>query len=109
MSFRCPVCSCLEYQRVVVPRDVGAPYETEFFHCLGCSAMFLEPELFTAAPEHRKSAPAAWPIGAAERSMLSQRIRVRFWIAKARRLCGGDGGMDPSDEEILRVRRRYRQ
>ena len=37
--------------------------ETEFFHCLGCSLMFLEPELFTAAPDYRKTATQP-PVGA---------------------------------------------
>ena len=29
-------------------------HETEFFHCLGCSLMFTEPELFTEALVFRK-------------------------------------------------------
>jgi len=105
MPFRCPLCSCPEYQRVVVPKERGAPYETEFFHCLGCSLMFLEPELFAAANEYRETSPQHIE-GAPGVALRSDAIRSRFWAARAKR---ENGGLQANSEAILRVRDRYRQ
>src|SRR5687768_7575060 len=69
LQFKCPVCGCPEFQRVVVPKSRGAPYETEFYHCLGCSVMFLEPELFTAA---RTFSKAVQPRGAGAQDVKFQ-------------------------------------
>lgn len=85
MQFRCPICECSVYQRVVVPRVGGAPYETEFFHCLGCSVMFLEPELFAVSPAFRdeQRASAAGEVGpnsgAPSEALAAQTMRSRFW------------------------------
>jgi hypothetical protein len=114
MQFQCPVCSCPEYQRVVVPRPQGAPYETEFFHCLGCSLMFTEPALFTEALVFRtqQDAKADAPdecgpnSGAPAAALDQQALRYRFWHAKAKR---ERGWWEPTSEEVLRVRDRYRQ
>jgi hypothetical protein len=97
-----------------VPRQHGAPYETEFFHCLGCSLMFIEPELFTEAPVFRKlqdekaeAAPSYAPNSGAPATALDQQaLRYRFWKAKAKR---ERGWWEPTNEEISRVRDRYRQ
>ena len=115
MPFKCPLCHALEYQALVVPRQRGAPYQTEFFHCLGCSVMFTEPELFTAAPAFQMeqariakedAARDHVPGGLAARASLrSQALRYRFWHAKAKR----EHGWEPTSEQVLRVRNRYRQ
>jgi hypothetical protein len=91
---------------------VEGRYETEFFHCLGCKVMFLEPELFTAAPaflteqQERSRGPEGDTLGAPQEALRSQALRSRLWIARARR---ERGGWEPTAEEVLRMRNRYRQ
>lgn len=107
MRFKCPICWCPEYQRVVVPRERGAPYETEFLCCLGCSAMFIDPELFTAATVFRDEVDKAEiPRGAPEKALQSQSLQYRYWLARARRQ---PGAWDPTSEDVRRLRDRYRQ
>jgi hypothetical protein len=88
-----------------VSKARGAPYETEFFFCLGCSIMFSEPGLFTDALDHRKTATSP-PVGAPARSIHADAVRARFWTARARRLAGG---IEPNSDAILRLRDLYRQ
>ena len=68
--------------------------------------MFLEPELFTSAPQYRQERRRAPPRGAPEISAQSQEIRARFWKAKARR---EDCGIEPSGDAVARRRERYGQ
>jgi hypothetical protein len=76
-----------------VARPHGAPYQTNFFHCLGCSLMLTEPELFTSAIEFRKQRDenAAVPqeygpsSGAPAAALDQQALRYRYWHAKAKR------------------------
>jgi hypothetical protein len=105
VPFKCPICSCPEYQRVVVPRQHGAPYVTDFLCCLGCSVMFIDPELFTAATAFRVEVEGA-ARGAPEASLQSHALHARFWIARAKTL---NGGWEATSEEMLRLRERYRQ
>lgn len=77
--------------------------------------MFLEPELLTAAPFFREEqerarkddgygdAPGS---GAPMDALRSQALRYRFWHAKAKR---ERAWWEPTSEEVLRVRERYRQ
>jgi hypothetical protein len=81
-------------------------YDTEFFVCFGCSVMFLEPELFTAAPDFRRTALADNPQMAHEVAALHQAREYRFWEARATR---ENGGMQPKPEQILRLLSRYRR
>lgn len=110
MRFKCPVCSCPEYQRVVVPRERGEPYRTDFLCCLGCSVMFIDPELFTTAPAFREEAEKAGHVAAEARSpnasLQAQELHTRFWLARAKTL---GGGLEPTSQEMLRLRDRYRQ
>lgn len=107
MQFKCPVCTCPEYQRVVVPRPQGDPYATDFLCCLGCSVMFLDPGLFTAASEFRTEVEGTVrATGAPGASMQGHALRSRFWIARAKTL---GGGWEPTPEEMIRLRERYRQ
>lgn len=110
MQLRCPICSCPAYQRVVVLRERGAPYETDFLCCLGCSAMFIDPELFTAATEFREEVEKAShaTVGALSpgAALQSHALRTRFWIARAKTL---NGSWEPTSEQVLRLRERYRQ
>jgi hypothetical protein len=46
MAFSCPICSCINFKDVVVPRGEGY-YRTAFFECCGCSAMFRDPVKFS--------------------------------------------------------------
>lgn len=96
-----------EYQRVVVPRQHGEPYATDFLCCLGCSVMFIDPELFTASTVFRVEVEgAARAIGAPEAGLQSHALRTRFWLARAKTL---GGGWEPTYEQMLRLHERYRQ
>lgn len=110
MCFKCPVCSCPEYQRVVVPRERGDPYATDFLCCLGCSVMFIDLELFTTAPTFRteveRAKSAAASALSADAALQSHALRTRFWMARART---AGGGGKPTSEQMLRLRERYRQ
>jgi hypothetical protein len=50
--------------------------------------MFLEPELFTAAPNLKKDAQSPGT-GAHDIKLRSESIRARFWMARAKRENGG--------------------
>src|SRR5690242_11543750 len=91
VQFKCPICWCTDYQRVVVPRPHGAPYQTEFFCCLGCSAMFIDPELFTAATAFREEVAGTERKSdrSPEAAMQAHALRTRFWRARAKTLHGG--------------------
>lgn len=43
--FECPICTSSTYERVRVRRGAGW-YQTEFYKCGGCSAMFHDPVRF---------------------------------------------------------------
>ncbi len=90
MSFECPTCLADAYDRVVVIRAGGARYETEFFFCLGCSTMFLEPECYTRAPQVRqRMQQRERPELAYKQSMRRQEFTSRFFENMAKRLKGG--------------------
>lgn len=87
-----------------MPRAPQGPYATDFFHCLGCGVMFVEPALFSAAPTFTQDVrPRGSDIQGVR--LHSDNIRVRFWRARARR---ENGGLEPTSEQILKVRDRYR-
>lgn len=44
--WKCRLCGFSRYHRVTVLRRNGARYETSFYACSGCSAMFLNPTIF---------------------------------------------------------------
>ena len=46
-GFECPICHHRRYYRVIVHRDGRRPYRTEFYGCVGCSAMFTDAYQFT--------------------------------------------------------------
>jgi hypothetical protein len=43
MAFACPICKCINFKEVVVPRGEG----TTARHCCGCSVMFHNPAKFS--------------------------------------------------------------
>jgi hypothetical protein len=75
-------------------------YKTEFFFCLGCTAMFLEPELFSVLTPPLETRPGTM---AHERGRAAQEGRSRFAHARARR--EGGGNPQPSKEEIAAILR----
>ena len=91
-----------------MPRERGAPYETEFLTCLGCSVMFIDPELFTAGTAFREEITKAVkpPGGSPEEALQSQALRYRFWHARAKRQ---PGVWEPTSEDVRRIRERYRR
>lgn len=104
MRFQCPVCDSPECDRVIVERPDGSAYRTEFFFCLGCTMMFREPELFTAAPELRRTfVTSDAPRMAHEVSLMRQELEHRYVRARLKR-CGG--GMEPTSEQVAAALRR---
>jgi hypothetical protein len=47
-QWRCRICSFDRYHQVTVLRKNGSRYETSFYACSGCSAMFLNPAQYDA-------------------------------------------------------------
>jgi len=47
-QWRCRICSFNRWHVVSVKRKNGSLYETSFYACSGCSAMFLNRERFSA-------------------------------------------------------------
>jgi len=43
----CPLCNSGVYLSVLIPRNDGTFYKTDFFQCLGCTVMFRIPDKFT--------------------------------------------------------------
>jgi hypothetical protein len=46
MGFMCPICKCINFKEVVVPRG-GGYYRTAFFECCGRTAKFHDPTKFS--------------------------------------------------------------
>ena len=96
MDFKCPVCHCSMFDSVIVSRPDGESYKTSFFRCAACTLMFMEPELFTAAPEYQTQAPTgkkmAWEVSA-----LRQALTYRYWQHRLKR---ENGGIDVKSERV---------
>ena len=58
-GFECPVCGYRRYCIITVTRPGKKPYPTDFYGCLGCSAMFTDPYRFTQSKRLREEAKAA--------------------------------------------------
>lgn len=82
MAFKCPVCACIGYNRVVVLRPNGRRYETSFFACSNCTAMFLDPDRFTV-----DRAPKVVPLAPDFRLLWPKR-----GASKGAKACAGTGG-----------------
>src|SRR5262245_47879929 len=52
--FYCRTCGSREYERVVVRRRDGRPYDTAFYACMGCTTMFGDPAKYSAPPPPAK-------------------------------------------------------
>jgi predicted RNA-binding Zn-ribbon protein involved in translation (DUF1610 family) len=46
-AFECPVCGNRRYYRIVIVRENRPRYRTDFFGCVGCSALFTDAYQFT--------------------------------------------------------------
>lgn len=106
MDFQCPICKCDLYRSVTVMRADGELYQTEFFACWGCTVMFREPELFSAAPSVKDLPYASRGPMAYELSLAHQSFLDRYWTARVKR---ENGGREPKPEEVSRARSRYRE
>jgi hypothetical protein len=60
--FCCRICGSREYERVVVRRRDGKPYDTQFFACMGCTTMFGDPSKYSAPPPPVKATRIDAPI-----------------------------------------------
>ena len=47
MKFQCPLCDATVYERVIVTRPSGKPYDTDFYQCGGCSVVFRDKDKFS--------------------------------------------------------------
>ena len=52
-EFCCPLCHGHRCEQVIVRRPNRPDYETSFYACVLCSAMFLNPRKFTEQPKQR--------------------------------------------------------
>lgn len=103
MDWSCPICTSRHYTRATMSRG-GQEYPTQFHVCLGCSAAFIEPALFSAAASVRALYPKE-PTMAHERGLERQSIEYRFWEARAKRL---NGMIEPTREAVCALMRRGR-
>jgi hypothetical protein len=92
--------------RALMTRGHQEEYPTQFRICLGCSVVFIEPELFAAASTVR-SLYSQEPTMAHEISSERQAIERRFWQARAKRLNGGSK-LEPPSSEVAQLMRRGR-
>jgi predicted RNA-binding Zn-ribbon protein involved in translation (DUF1610 family) len=103
VKFTCPLCGSFSFTSVKILRDNGTSYLSDFFQCVGCSALFREPALFSAALRHREEMPKEKPLMFHEDAYLHREETKRYWEARARRL---NGGHEPTESEISALRRR---
>lgn len=89
MPFRCPTCGSLFYDQFIARRAGGKSQRTELHFCLGCTTVFLEPELYTEAPEFKKTAPTKLPDMHSDQATLQREMAHRYWAARAKRDKGG--------------------
>jgi hypothetical protein len=105
MEWRCPVCHGSEYMRAIMTGADRREYPSQFFACLGCSVVFIEPELFAQSASVR-DLPTAKSAMAHEASLVRQQLEYRFWEARAKRLSGMT--TDPPTAEVAAMMRRGR-
>lgn len=90
--------------RVILSRG-REEYESQFFTCLGCSVMFVEPMLFSDAPNFRalctRQASEMAHVGSNERLAMER----RFWETRAKRL---NGEIQAAEARIIELWRRGR-
>lgn len=60
--FYCRTCGSREYERVVVKKRDGKPYDTSFYACMGCTTMFGDPIKYSAPPPPPKVVRVDAPI-----------------------------------------------
>lgn len=104
MRWACPICGSRDYMRVVLSRG-NQEYASQFFTCLGCSVLFVEPMLFARAPHVRERylqrASDMAHVDSNERLALER----RFWEARAKRL---NGEIQAAEARIIELWRRGR-
>jgi len=101
MSFKCPTCGCLFYDQFIARRKGGKSQRTELHFCMGCTTVFLEPDLFSAAPELKSAAPVKLPDMQGDIGTLQREIATRYWSARATR---ERGGVPARKEDVVRLR-----
>ena len=89
MRFSCPNCGCPFYDAVITRRPNGSARRTELFFCLGCTIVFLEPELLAATPQFQKTRSPELPTMEGDKAVLRHELSSRYWAARAKREHGG--------------------
>ncbi len=74
--FLCRTCGSRDYERVVVRRRDGKPYDTSFYACMGCTTMFGDPNKYSAPPPALKVVRVDAPISF-RRSRGGSRFHVK--------------------------------
>lgn len=102
-GWSCALCHCRHYMRINLSKG-KEEFATQFFMCLGCSVVFVEPKLLASAARVRELFPAA---GSMSHNDSNERLAVerRFWEARARRL---NGGIEAPEHQIVGLWRRGR-
>lgn len=95
----CPVCGAQDYRRVRLERN-RQDYETQFFTCLGCTMIFVEPRLFAEAHRVRELFPALAASMSHQVSARSLALERRFWEARAKRRNGGIPASEATIKEL---------
>ena len=103
--WRCPICYAPEWTRIVLTSARQEQHATQFRACLGCSVVFIEPQLFADASSVRKIYSSE-PTLAHEFSLQQQSLERRFWEARAKRMSGLT--TDPPSATVETLMRRGR-
>lgn len=104
MRWICPICGSRNYMRVVLSRG-KQEYASQFFTCLGCSVIFIEPMLFAKAADVREI--YLQPVAEMAHVDSNERLAFerRFWETRAARL---NGEIQATEARIIELWRRGR-
>jgi hypothetical protein len=104
-KWTCPICQAGDYMRAMLSRGRNE-YPSQFRVCLGCSTVFIEPQLFAEALRVAELFPPLSTPALHDASLRRLAIERRFWAARARRLSGLK--TDPPDHAVIELMRRGR-
>lgn len=85
--FLCRTCGSRDYERVIVRKRDGRPYDTPFFACMGCTTMFGDPTKYSKPPPAVKVTRVDAPI-----SFRRSRETGRFEGPKSAKSAGARAG-----------------
>jgi hypothetical protein len=98
--FCCRTCGSREYERVVVRRRDGKPYDTAFYACMGCTTMFGDPTKYSAPPPPAKVTRVDAPISyrrSREGSRFDKPVAEKGTLASVTAISRRRGGPPPDE------------